>query len=778
MSNHAVFVTAYLLAAAVVVAVLMRPECLCRLLGSVLRLTIVRVRRYGTGRIPGKGAVLIVSNHVSFFDALIILGLTGRRVRFMVHENFFRYEPLRLFFNYLGILKVPSAHHPQAMRMFLEQVRGLLRKNEAVCMFPEGGISTNGLLQHFHEGLRAMMPDGADVPVIPVRLGMLWGRLFTLEGGRLKFIPPRRMPIDVTVTIGEAVSPELTGFQLRQIISEMGAETEKNPFPGELPIHIEFLRQARRHPRRLTFLDSGSAGRFSNRKILVSALVLSRRIREMDRGGDGGFVGVLLPNGVMQVITILAVLFADRTPAILNYSAGGAAVRESVRKGNIRLVLTSGAFLKAIGETPSDGMVALERVAEHMPALLKLRTALDAALLPRRVLARRYAPESRSDLRRTAVLLFSSGSTGAPKGVELTHRNINSDIFSFWRGINWSLKDRIVASLPMFHAFGFTVFFGFPALSGTRAVFLPNILDAAAVCRLVRQERITLMVTTPTFLQHYMRKATAEQFRSLRLVVTGAEKLRGDIATKFHELTGLSVVEGYGCTELSPIVSINLSRSFLELGRQSGPADSVGAPMPGVHVKIVDTETGAELPPGRSGMMMVKGGLVMKGYLDDPDATAAVMDGDFYRTGDIASMDADGYLTIEGRLSRFSEIGGEMVPHEFVERAISECLECDGREVAVAGVRDAGRGERLVVLHTRENLRTAELLAELRRKSLPNLWIPKAEDFIRVERLPLLGGGKLDLSGLRRMADDAVAKRRRETTEPGREAASGAGDAG
>ena len=760
------FMTTCLAVVAILLAILARPDQLFRLLAWGLRLTVVRARCYGDGEIPRKGPALLVSNHVAFFDALMILGMTTRRVHFMVHEDFFRYTPLRLFFRYLGILKVPSARHPRAMRAFFEQVHALLRAGEAVCVFPEGGVSDNGLLQHFHEGIRELLPEGVHVPVIPIRLGMLWGRLFTLDGNRLKFIPPRRMPIEVTVTVGQAVSPELTGFQLRQVISEMGAETEKKPFPGELPIHIEFLRRARRRPWRRTFRDFEAPHELCDFAMLVRALVLSRKIRELDPNPSGGFIGILLPNCNILAATVLGVMYADRTPAILNYSAGSAAMREAVRKADIQLTLTSRKFLEKLGLEPSPEMVCLEDLAKGISAGLKRQVAFEAALLPWRLLAHRYAPESRYDLGRTAVLLFSSGSTGTPKGVELTYRNINSNIFSFWRGINWSPQDRIIGSLPLFHAFGFTVCFCFPALSGTRVVYLPNILDAAQVVRLVEEERITLMITTPTFLQHYMRKATSAQFRTLRLVITGAEKLRSDIAGKFHDLTGLSIVEGYGCTELSPIVSINLSSSFLALGRQAGRPDSVGAPMPGVHVKIADPETGKELPPDQPGMLLVKGGLVMRGYLHDPEATAAVMEGDFYRTGDIAAMSTDGYLTITGRLARFSKIGGEMVPHELVERAISEYLECDGRKVAVIGVPDARRGEKLLVFHTLENLRTEELLTGLRCKELPNLWIPKPEDFIRVERLPLLGSGKLDLQHLRALADRIT---RGESLEPEKE---------
>ena len=369
--------------------------------------------------------------------------------------------------------------------------------------------------------------------------------------------------------------------------------------------------------------------------------------------------------------------------------------------------------------------------------------------------ARKYAPESAFDLNRPAVLLFSSGSTGKPKGVILSHRNINSNIYSFWRCITWSRDYRIIGCLPVFHAFGFTVGFAFPAMSGTRVVFLTNFLDATMALKLIETEKIRLMVTTPTFLLNYLRRATPEQMRSLRLVITGAEKLRSDIIRRFEAICpGRTIVEGYGCTELSPIVSVNFARNILQEGKAVGKPDSIGAGLPGIHVRITDPTTGEELPPYRSGMMEVKGGLVMQGYLNDPEQTAKVMHGDYYRTGDIASMSPDGYITITGRLSRFSKIGGEMVPHELVERAISELLECESHSVAVTGRSDPKRGEKLMVIHSIPDLNPTEIIMGLRRQELPNLWIPKADDFFYMEKLPLLGNGKLDLQKLKAIAEE------------------------
>ena len=306
--------------------------------------------------------------------------------------------------------------------------------------------------------------------------------------------------------------------------------------------------------------------------------------------------------------------------------------------------------------------------------------------------------------------------------------------------------------MPMFHSFGLMISFWCPAMSGTRVIYLANPLDGDAVGKIVEREHVTMMMATPTFLQMYMRKCTAEQLKTLRLTITGGEKLRQDIAEKFHKLTDLAVVEGYGCTELSPIVSVNLASSMFELGKKAGKYGSIGVAMPGIAVKIVDPDTLVELPEDTPGLMLVRGANVMKGYLNNEVGTSEVMIDGWYNTGDIAKMDVDGYITITGRLSRFSKISGEMVPHELVENKLQELLGDDERVIGVTSKSDEKRGERLIVFYSTPSANVRELISGLREANLPNLWIPKAEDFIKVDKIPLMGNGKLDLQKLKQMA--------------------------
>jgi len=735
-----------------------RPSLALRSLGLILSHTLYRIRVDRIENYPDAGPVLLVANHISFLDFIFILCLKPRRVTFMVDEAFYRFPGLHLFFRWSKALEVPRRMNRAKMRKLIEATHGILSRGGAVCVFPEGAISPNGITHAFRSGLLRLMPS-PDIPVVPVRLGLHWGSLLTIYNGKLRFIKPRLLPIPGTIIIGEPIPPQWNGFRIWQRIQELGAEAEMKPVRGEKTVHYRYLRRSLQHPFESTFKDADAPKGLSNFAMLAQSIIISRKLRKIlaERGDDGQFVGVLLPNKAVSVASLLGVMFADRTPAILNYTAGDAVMQSMYDRAKLKTVVTSRLFLSKLKKPVRDEMIFLEDLPKLVTKGDKLLAAVQIALFPHQLLIRVVSPRYGTDLTHPAALLFSSGSTGMPKGILLSHHNITANIWSFWRQLNWLYgTERILGNLPLFHAFGLMVGLCFPGVTGTKVTLVANPLDGNGVCKAVRDDKVTMLISTPTFLQTYMRCCKPGDFDSLRMMVTGAEKLQKRLADSFRELTGLSIIEGYGCTEMSPIVSLNLPKDFLAVGREAGPDGSIGVAMPGIAARIVDVDTGELLDAGKEGLLQLKSASVMLGYLDDPDATAAAMTADgWYNTNDVASMDRDGYIRITGRLSRFSKIGGEMVPHELIENRLEEFYGIEGK-VAVSARPDPKRGEQLIVFYAADcGLDPVDAGNRLRDSGLPNLWVPRPDSFFPLEKIPFLGNGKKDLKKLRELAAEA-----------------------
>jgi acyl-[acyl-carrier-protein]-phospholipid O-acyltransferase/long-chain-fatty-acid--[acyl-carrier-protein] ligase len=459
-------------------------------------------------------------------------------------------------------------------------------------------------------------------------------------------------------------------------------------------------------------------------------------------------IGVLLPPSVAGALVNVGVTLAGRVPVNLNFTAGPEAMAAARERCAIRTVVTSRVFLAKAKIEAQEGMVFVEDILAHVSPLARLRALLTARFVPARLLAGAARPET------LATVIFSSGSTGIPKGVMLSHYNVLANIEAmaqlFWIGE----RDRIVGVLPFFHSFGYTVTIWFPLIAGCGVVYHPNPTDAKAVGELIAKYHATFLLSTPTFCAGYTRKCSPEEFASLRFVLVGAEKLREPIAAAFREKFGVELLEGYGCTEMAPVVAVNAPNfqagKDSQLGNQPG---TVGHPMPGVAAQVVDPATFAPLPPNQPGLLLVKGSNRMIGYLGEPQRTAEALHEGWYITGDIAAIDDEGFIRITDRLSRFSKIAGEMVPHLWIEDAIANVL--GSAPCAVTSVADDRRGERLVALYVHE-MEPAELWQKLAETDLPRLWIPKRENLYRVESLPQLGTGKLDLRGLKMRAEELV----------------------
>jgi len=511
-------------------------------------------------------------------------------------------------------------------------------------------------------------------------------------------------------------------------------------------LHAAFIEMAKRRWGQFAMADS-TGQRLTYGRALVGAMLFADRIAHLTPGQEN--VGLLLPASVGGALANIATLFAGRTPVNLNFTIGPQALGDAIAMAGIKTVLTSRVFLSKAGIEALPSMVYLEDVRQQIRGLDKVRALLSARLTPASQLVRRYSHGRRGDS--LATIIFSSGSTGVPKGVMISHANIFTNVASMAAVFPMGPADCFIGVLPFFHAFGLTCTLWFPMLQGCAAAYHPNPMDAKTIGELTETYHGSMLISTPTFCASYLRRCTREQFASLRFVIVGAEKLREPLATAFKAQFGSPLLEGYGCTEMSPVVSVNLpdeTRSGRAwIGTKFG---SVGRPIPGVSAKIVDRETGAGPLIDQEGLLLVTGGSMMVGYLNHPARTAEVMRDGWYVTGDVAKIDEDGFIFITDRLTRFSKIAGEMVPHVKIEEAINEIL--GDTSSAVTAVPDPAKGERLVAFYSRPDVSPDQLWEQLSRTDLPRLWLPKRDSLVQIDAIPTLGTGKVDLRKLRDLA--------------------------
>jgi len=658
-----------------------------------------------------------------------------------VWKPYYELPVLNWFFKLAKAIPV-GTNGPRDVVASIRAARKELEAGHMVCIFAEGAISRTGNLLPFRRGLEKIV-DGLDVPVIPVHLDRLWGSIFSFERGRFLWKWPKRIPYPVTVSFGTPMPASSSAHDVRQAIQELASDAATySKSSGDL-LDLRFIRTAKKNWRKFAMADS-SGRELTYGRALTGSLLVSAWVRKNRRSEE--MIGLLLPSSVGGALANTGVMIAGKVPVNLNFTAGPESMASAVEQCGIRTILTSKVFLAKAKLETMDGMVYLEDILGQMSGFAKLRALMAARFAPARLLT---AGKRNSDS--LATVIFSSGSSGVPKGVMLSHHNVLSNIQAMAQVFWINDHDVVVGVLPFFHSFGFTVTVWLPLVSGCGAAYHTNPMEAPKIGEIVAKHRGTLLVSTPTFYSSYTRKCTVEQFASLRFALVGAEKLRESIANAFHEKFGLELLEGYGCTEMSPVVAVNGPN--YDAGRDSqlgNKPGTVGQPLPGITVKIVNPATMEPLPPDAEGLVLVKGPNRMLGYLNQAERTAEAVHDGWYVTGDIGALDDEGFLRITDRLARFSKIAGEMVPHLKVEEAIYTIIGEYG--CAVTGIPDDQRGERLVALYTCPDTAPAELWQRLSETSLPKLWVPKRENVYQVDALPTLGTGKLDLVGVKAKA--------------------------
>lgn len=719
------------------------------LLGKVIARCVYRVSVYGLSNLPQEG-FLLLPNHVTWVDAIILQLACPRPIRFVLHDSIYKNRLLNPLFRLLGVIPISATRAKEGVRLATE----CIQRGEIVCIFPEGELSRTGTLLRLKRGYE-LIANAANAQVVPVWLDQLWGSIFSFYGGTYFKKLPRKWPYPVAVAFGAPLPAEKANIHaVRQELLELGEFCfQKRPlFEGHIG---RAALRGLKHRQFSTAIIDGTDGSVISRGMLLSAsIALARYLKKRCAAPR---IAAVLPTGKGSVIANLAIMLAGKVPVNLNFTAGSAAIQAAMRIGAIKDAITAKAFATRLNDFPfPENVICLAEVLPLLKSRILLWRIL-VAILPWQVLTLLLKIPKHGD-RKEAVVLFTSGSSGEPKGVVLSHRNILSNVTQFSSMLCLKRSDTVLASLPFFHSFGCTVTLWYPLVEGVRIVTFPNPLDVAKNAELIEQHRITMLLATPTFLRGYLRKAKREQLDSLKLVVTGAEKLPDAVADAFFERFGKVVEQGYGLTETSPVVSVNLPEPALykadDTVQPSSRRGSVGKLAPGIAAQIRDPETGEILAPDVTGMLWLRGPNMFEGYLNDPQRTAEVYSEGWFKTGDLARFDEDGFLFIEGRLSRFSKIGGEMVPHETVESKIVEALglPTDGeRSIAIVGVPDEAKGEALVLLTTTD-IDTNLLRQKLAETGLPNLWIPRKTK--RIETIPVLGSGKLDLKACKALAEE------------------------
>jgi acyl-[acyl-carrier-protein]-phospholipid O-acyltransferase/long-chain-fatty-acid--[acyl-carrier-protein] ligase len=709
-------------------------------IGQPLVRCFYRVTAIGMENLPS-GGFLLVPNHISWVDALVLQLACPRPIRYVIDQAYYHKPILHPILRAIGCIPISIRHSHAAVRAAAERIAD----GEIVCVFPEGQLERRGVLLRLHRGYE-LIARHSNAQVVPVWLDELWGSIFSFQGGRFFTKFPKRIPYPVTIAFGKPLKAEAADVAtMREELLKLGEFCFSRRPSLDRHLAEECVRGLKRRRFATAVIEGTDHTRLSRAKLLGAAVALSRHLR---KEFSDERIAIVLPASKGSMVANLAVTLANKVPVDLNFTMGRAANESCSRRANLRVAISATPFMERLKDFPwPERVLKLDELLPRMKRQIIFWWIM-SVLIPAGLLLRLLQIPKKGG-HAEAVLLFTSGTTGEPKGVVISHRNVVGNVSQFRELLDAKETDAILASLPFFHTFGSTVTLWYPLIEGVRIVTYPNPLEGAKNAALIERYKLTFLLATPTFLRVYLRKAEPEQLRTLRLIITGAEKLPLDLATHFEKRFDKKVFEGYGLTETAPVVSVNLPDPEPgKPGEQVQPSSrlgSVGRLAPGMAAEIREPETDRKLSLHDTGMLWLRGANIFEGYLHDPKRTAEILRDGWLKTGDVGRFDEDGFLYIEGRLSRFSKIGGEMVPHETIEQKIIDLLELSGRDerpIAIVGVQDEAKGEALVLLSA-VDLDLAELRKKLQEAGVPNLWIPKQVH--RVESIPVLASGKLDL---------------------------------
>jgi len=691
-------------------------------------------------RIPTHG-VLVVPGRLDFGQLLEIESVfSKRRITWLIEE---------------------SAHHDPAIRAHLEksnsgamfsiadaapeaagkELKSYLDGGGVLIHVPGTANTRNATPCHIPSAeLRVLCSFG--LPILPIAIDCPHESALTIEN-------TNALP-SATIVIGQEISAASVSIATyRQALLAAHEEAFSQHALLDQSLAMALLEGLKKHGKDGRIIDGADDSDLGYDKILAAALAFSRLIREET---DQLRVAIVLPPGKAGLIANLAVIFAGKIPVNFNFTAGPDAVRSAIRQSGVDRFITADPFVRRVPTfpwPPNRDLIFIERA---MPSLKKkiILWAVISKILPAKLINKFLKLDARCG-NDEAVLLFTSGSSGEPKGVALSHRNVLANVSQFGSRLDLPAHSSMLGCLPLFHSFGSTVTLWFPVIQGVNLVTYPSPLETKRLAELIAIHQVDVLLSTPTFMRGFMKRVDSAQLASLKLVVTGAEKLPQSLSEAFNEKFGVSPQEGYGLTETSPATNVNLPDPADREQAVTIPSSrigTVGQLLPGIAIRMTDPTTDDHLTINQQGMIWLKGANIFQGYLGNPEKSAEVLVDGWFKTGDVGRVDDEGFLHIEGRISRFSKIGGEMVPHETIESAINKALGLDAeseRRIAIVGLPDPQKGEVIVLLSSIQNttIDCTDLRYKLLEQGIPSLWCPKT--IIPVPEIPVLASGKLDI---------------------------------